>query len=86
MHHLLDESNSSCGSNDACISNNQTKKNILFAFKIHVIHKHYLFLKTRAEPSRELVFLISSKPNDDTFSCLIQNPDTFGEIADLRIN
>ena len=40
-------------------------------------------LKTRAEPLG-IKILISDKPNGDTFGCLIQNPDTFGEIADLE--
>ena len=39
-------------------------------------------LKTRAEPLG-IKILISDKPNGDTFACLIQNPDTFGEIANL---
>ena len=40
-------------------------------------------LKTRAEPLG-IKILCSSVTNEDTFACLIQNPDTFGEIADLE--
>ena len=37
-------------------------------------------LKTRAKPGIKIIF---DKPDEDTFGCLIQNPDTYGEIADL---
>ena len=40
-------------------------------------------LKTRAEPLG-IKILVSSDTNDDTFGSLIQNPDTYGEIADLE--
>jgi len=39
-------------------------------------------LKARAEPLG-IKILISTETNEDTFSCLIQNPDTYGEITDL---
>ena len=38
-------------------------------------------LKTRAKPLG--IEIIYDKPDENTFACLIQNPDTFGEIADL---
>ena len=41
-------------------------------------------LKTRAEPLG-IKILISKDTNDDTFACLIQTPDTFGEIPNLEI-
>ena len=40
-------------------------------------------LKTRAEPLG-IKILISENTNDDTFGCLIQNPDTYGEIPNLE--
>tara|TARA_Y100001970_G_scaffold57546_1_gene72907 strand:- start:420 stop:3275 length:2856 start_codon:yes stop_codon:yes gene_type:complete len=39
-------------------------------------------LKTRAKPLG--INIIFDTPNNDTFACLIQNPDTFGEIHDLK--
>ena len=39
-------------------------------------------LKTRANPLG--INIIDGEPNEDTFGCLIQNPDTYGEIADLK--
>ena len=42
---------------------------------------NFISFKTRATPLG--IKIIFDKPNEDTFGCLIQNPDTFGEIADL---
>ena len=39
-------------------------------------------LHTRAEPLG-IKIIFSKEPNEDTFGCLIQNPDTYGEIIDL---
>ena len=39
-------------------------------------------LKTRANPLG--IKIIEGEPNDDTFGCFIQNPDTYGEIHDLE--
>ena len=39
-------------------------------------------LKTRANPLG--INIIKGEPNDDTFGCFIQNPDTYGEIHDLE--
>ena len=39
-------------------------------------------LKTRAKPLG--INIIFDTPNNDTFACLIQNPDTYGEIHDLK--
>ena len=39
-------------------------------------------LKTRANPLG--IKIIKGEPNDDTFGCFIQNPDTYGEIHDLE--
>src|SRR5210317_2653616 len=39
-------------------------------------------LKTRAHPLG--IKIIEGKPNEDTFGCFIQNPDTYGEIHDLE--
>ncbi len=39
-------------------------------------------LKTRAEPLG--IKIIFNDPNEDTFACLIQNPDTYGQIHDLK--
>ena len=40
-------------------------------------------IKTRANPLG-IKILISNEPNEDTFASLIQNPDTYGEIIDLK--
>jgi len=40
-------------------------------------------LKTRSSPVG-IKILVSNEPNEDTFACLIQNPDTFGEIHDIK--
>ena len=40
-------------------------------------------LKTRANPLG--IKIIEGEPNDDTFGCFIQNPDTYGEIHDFEV-
>ena len=40
-------------------------------------------LKTRAEPLG-IKIIIANAPNEDTFGCLIQNPDTYGEIHNIE--
>ncbi len=40
-------------------------------------------LKTRAEPLG-INIVVSKNTNSDTFGCLIQNPDTFGEICNIE--
>ena len=78
---LLDESTAAAEA--MMLSFKQTnKKKFTFCIQ-NTCHPQTLsVLKTRAEPIG-IKILISNQPNDDTFSCLIQNPDTYGEIIDL---
>ncbi len=77
---LLDESTAAA---EAMMMAFKIKKNSKFTFCIqNKCHPQTLsVLKTRAKPLG--IKIIFDKSNDDTFGCLIQNPDTFGEIADL---
>ena len=79
---LLDESTAAAEAMMLAFKQKNKKK---FTFCIqNKCHPQTLsVLKTRAKPLG-IKILISNEPNNDTFSCLIQNPDTYGEIADLR--
>ena len=79
---LLDESTAAAEAMMLAFKQSNKKK---FTFCIqNTCHPQTLsVLRTRAEPVG-INILVSSTPNDDTFSCLIQNPDTYGEIADLE--
>ena len=79
---LLDESTAAAEAMMLAFKQSNKKK---FTFCIqNSCHPQTLsVLKTRAEPIG-IKILLSPKPNQDTFSCLIQNPDTYGEIADLK--
>ena len=58
------------------------KKKLTFCIQNDCHPQTLSVLRTRAEPLG-IKILISSEANEDTFACLIQNPDTYGEIADL---
>ena len=77
---LLDESTAAA---EAMMMAFKIKKSSKFTFCIqNTCHPQTLsVLKTRAKPLG--IKIIFDKPNEDTFGCLIQNPDTYGEIADL---
>ena len=77
---LLDESTAAA---EAMMMAFKIKKSSKFTFCIqNTCHPQTLsVLKTRAKPLG--IKIIFNKPNEDTFGCLIQNPDTYGEIADL---
>ncbi len=77
---LLDESTAAA---EAMMMAFKIKKNQKYTFCIqnHCHPQTLSVLKTRAEPLG--IKIIHDKPNEDTFACLIQNPDTYGEIADL---
>ena len=79
---LLDESTAAAESMMLAFKHTNKKK---YTFCIqNTCHPQTLsVLRTRAEPLG-IKIIISSEPNEDTFSCLIQNPDTYGEIADLE--
>ena len=78
---LLDESTAAA---EAMMMSYKIKKNNQHTFCIqNSCHPQTIsVLKTRANPLG--IKIIEGEPNDDTFGCLIQNPDTFGEIADLE--
>ena len=78
---LLDESTAAA---EAMMMAFKIKKSSKFSFCIqNTCHPQTLsVLKTRAKPLG--IKIIFDNPNKDTFGCLIQNPDTFGEIADLN--
>ena len=78
---LLDESTAAA---EAMMMAFKIKKNSKFTFCVqNICHPQTLsVLKTRAEPLG--IKIIHDSPDDDTFGCLIQNPDTLGEIADLN--
>ena len=77
---LLDESTAAA---EAMMMAFKIKKSSKFTFCVqNTCHPQTLsVLKTRAKPLG--IKIIFDKPNEDTFGCLIQNPDTYGEIADL---
>ena len=77
---LLDESTAAA---EAMMMAFKIKKSSRFTFCIqNTCHPQTLsVLKTRAKPLG--IKIIFDKPNEDTFGCLIQNPDTYGEISDL---
>jgi len=79
---LLDESTAAAEAMMLAYKQTNKKK---FTFCIqNTCHPQTLsVLKTRAKPL-DIKILISNEPNDDTFCCLIQNPDTYGEIIDLH--
>ena len=79
---LLDESTAAAEAMMLAYKNNG-KKNKTFCIQNTCHPQTISVLKARAEPLGIKV-LISSKPDNDTFGCLIQNPDTFGEIHDLN--
>jgi len=78
---LLDESTAAA---EAMMMAYKIKKNKQHTFCVqNSCHPQTLsVLKTRANPL--CINIIEGKPNDDTFGCLIQNPDTYGEIEDLE--
>ena len=78
---LLDESTAAA---EAMMMAFKINKNSKFSFCIqNKCHPQTLsVLKTRAEPLG--IKIIFDNPTEDTFGCLIQNPDTYGEIADLN--
>ncbi len=77
---LLDESTAAA---EAMMMAYKIKKNKQHTFCIqNSCHPQTLsVLRTRAHPLG--ITIIEGKPNEDTFGCLIQNPDTYGEIEDL---
>ena len=77
---LLDESTAAA---EAMMMAFKIKKSSKFSFCIqNKCHPQTLsVLKTRAKPLG--IKIIFDNITDDTFGCLIQNPDTYGEIADL---
>ena len=79
---LLDESTAAAEAMMLAFKQSNKKK---FTFCIqNTCHPQTLsVIKNRAEPLG-IKILISNIPNSDTFACLIQNPDTFGEIVDLK--
>ena len=77
---LLDESTAAA---EAMMMAFKVKKSSKFTFCIqNTCHPQTLsVLKTRAKPLD--IKIIFDNPDEDTFGWLIQNPDTYGEIADL---
>jgi len=78
---LLDESTAAA---EAMMMAYKIKKNRQHTFCLqNSCHPQTLsVLKTRSEPLG--IKIIQGEPNEDTFGCLIQNPDTYGEIDDLE--
>ena len=78
---LLDESTAAA---EAMMMAFKIKKSAKFTFCVqNKCHPQTLsVLKTRAKPLG--IKIIFDNPDDDTFGCLIQNPDTYGEIANLN--
>ncbi len=78
---LLDESTAAA---EAMMMAYKIKKSSKFSFCIqNICHPQTLsVLKTRAKPLG--IKIIFDKPDKDTFGCLIQNPDTYGQIIDLN--
>ena len=79
---LLDESTAAAEAMMLAYKNNG-KKNKTFCIQNTCHPQTISVLKARAEPLG-IKILSSTKPDNDTFGCLIQNPDTFGEIHDLN--
>ena len=78
---LLDESTAAAEAMMLCYK--QSKKNLNTLCIQNNCHPQTLsVLKTRSEPLG--IKIIFNKPDNDTFACFIQNPDTFGEIVDLE--
>ena len=78
---LLDESTATAEAMMLCFK--QSNKNLNTLCIQNSCHPQTLsVLKTRSEPLG--IKIIFDKPDKDTFACLIQNPDTFGEIVDLE--
>jgi len=78
---LLDESTAAA---EAMMMAFKIKKSAKFTFCVqNKCHPQTLsVLKTRAKPLG--IKIIFDNPDNDTFGCLIQNPDTYGEIANLN--
>ena len=78
---LLDESTAAA---EAMMMAYKIKKNKQHTFCIqNACHPQTIsVLKTRANPIG--IKIIEGEPDQDTFGCLIQNPDTYGEIEDLN--
>ena len=77
---LLDEGTAAAEAMTMAFKINKSSKNN-FCIQ-NTCHPQTLsILKTRAKPLG--IKIIFDKPDENTFACLIQNPDTFGEIADL---
>jgi glycine dehydrogenase len=78
---LLDESTAAA---EAMMMAYKIKKNKQHTFCIqNACHPQTIsVLKTRANPIG--INIIEGEPDQNTFGCLIQNPDTYGEIEDLN--
>ena len=78
---LLDESTAAA---EAMMMAYKIKKNKQHTFCIqNACHPQTIsVLKTRANPIG--IKIIEGEPDQNTFGCLIQNPDTYGEIEDLN--
>ena len=78
---LLDESTAAA---EAMMMAYKIKKNKQHTFCIqNSCHPQTIsVLNTRANPLG--IKILEGEPNSDTFGCLIQNPDTYGEISDLK--
>ncbi len=77
---LLDESTAAA---EAMMMAYKIKKNKKYTFCLqNTCHPQTIsVLKTRANPLG--IKIIEGEPNEDTFGCFIQNPDTYGEIFNL---
>ena len=78
---LLDESTAAAEAMMLAYKQSNKKKNT-FCIQNNCHPQTLSVLQTRAQPLG-IKIISSSVPNDDTFGCLIQNPDTYGEISDL---
>ena len=79
---LLDESTAAAEAMMLAYKYSNKKKNT-FCIQNNCHPQTLSVLRTRAEPLG-IKIISSSVPSDDTFGCLIQNPDTYGEISDLE--
>ncbi len=79
---LLDESTAAAEAMMLAYKHSNRKKNTL-CIQNNCHPQTISVLKTRAKPLG-INILISNQPNEDTFACLIQNPDTYGEIHNIE--
>jgi len=79
---LLDESTAAAEAMMLAFKQTNKKKNT-FCIQNSCHPQTLSVIKTRANPLG-IKILISNEPNEDTFASLIQNPDTYGEIIDLK--